>query len=77
MSVKVPSLSVQRGIRRAWYDSDVSRLALLVLYVLAMVAIIIGVDVAFLREHFWVRLLVNVSIVALFGLGYFLFLKKT
>jgi hypothetical protein len=52
------------------------RPVLVALYVLVMVAVIVGVDVLFLREHFWVRLAVNVGIVALFGAVYVLFLKS-
>ena len=47
------------------------------LYVIAMVVIIVGVDVLFLRHLFWPRLLVNVGIVVVFGAGYFLFLKRS
>jgi len=46
-----------------------------VLYVLAMVGIIVGVDVLFLRHQFWPRLIVNVGIVLVFGAVYFKFLK--
>jgi hypothetical protein len=45
------------------------------LYVLAMVAIIVGVDVLFFRHHFWERLTVNVGIVLVFGAFYIRFLK--
>jgi len=34
-----------------------------VLYVVAMAAVIIGVDFAFLRNRFWERLIVNIGIV--------------
>ena len=47
------------------------------LYVIAMVVIIVGVDVLFLRHLFWPRLLANVGIVAVFAAGYFLFLKRS
>ena len=47
-----------------------------VLYVLAMVAVIVGVDVLFLRHLFWPRLIVNVGIVLLFGSVYLTFLKR-
>jgi hypothetical protein len=46
------------------------------LYVLAMVAIVVVVDVLFLRHQFWPRLLVNIGIVVVFGTCYFLFLKR-
>jgi hypothetical protein len=41
-----------------------------------MVAIVVGVDVVFLRHHFWPRLLVNVGIVAVFLVVYLVFLKR-
>jgi hypothetical protein len=46
------------------------------LYVLAMVAVVVGVDVLFLRHQFWPRLLVNIGIVAVFVAFYFRFLKR-
>ena len=45
-------------------------------YVLAMVALIVGVDVLFLRHQFWPRLLANVGIVLVFGVCYFIFLRQ-
>ncbi len=45
------------------------------LYLLAMIAIIVSVDVLFLRNHFAARLISNVGIVAVFIAGYFAFLK--
>jgi hypothetical protein len=53
------------------------RQPLVVLFVLAMVAVVVGVDVLFLRHQFWVRLVVNVGIVLVFGAVYFRFLKRT
>jgi hypothetical protein len=46
-----------------------------VLYVLAMVAVVVGVDVLFFRNQFWARLAVNVGIVLVFVAFYFRFLK--
>jgi len=46
------------------------------LYLLAMVAVVVGVDVLFLKHHFGERLAVNVGIVLLFIAGYFRFLKS-
>jgi hypothetical protein len=37
-----------------------------VLYFLLMVAIIVTVDVLFLRNRFWIRLFTNIGIVAVF-----------
>jgi hypothetical protein len=50
--------------------------AAIVLYVLAMVAVVVGVDVLFLRHHFWDRLMVNVGIVLVLAAFYFRFLKR-
>jgi hypothetical protein len=47
-----------------------------VLYVLALVAVVVGVDVLFFRNHFWERLIVNVGVVLVFGAFYFRFLKR-
>jgi hypothetical protein len=41
----------------------VGRKAAVVLYVLAMVAAVVCVDVLFLQGHLWPRLIVNVGIV--------------
>ncbi|HEY2528121.1 MAG TPA: hypothetical protein VGJ20_09270 [Xanthobacteraceae bacterium] len=47
-----------------------------VLYVVAMAAIIVGVDFAFLRHRFWERLIVNIGIVLAFAAFYFSFLRR-
>jgi hypothetical protein len=44
-----------------------------VLYVAAMAAIIVGVDIAFFRDRFWERLIVNIGIVLVFGAFYWRF----
>jgi hypothetical protein len=49
------------------------RTATVVLGLLAMVALIVGLDVLFLEDHVWLRLMVNVGIVAAFAAGYFKF----
>ena len=46
------------------------RTTIVVLGVLAMVALIVALDVLFLSDHFWLRLAVNVGIVAVFGAVY-------
>jgi hypothetical protein len=45
-------------------------------YVLAMAAVIVGVDVAFFRNRFWERLIVNIGIVLVFGTFYLRFLNR-
>jgi hypothetical protein len=52
------------------------RQAAVVLYVLALVAVVVGVDILFFRHHFWERLIVNVGIVLVFAAVYFTFLKR-
>jgi len=41
-----------------------------VLYVVAMAAVIVGVDLTFFRNRFWERLIVNIGIVLVFGAFY-------
>lgn len=52
------------------------RQAGLVIYVLVMAAVVVGVDVAFFRNRFWERLMVNVGIVLVFGAFYLRFLRR-
>jgi hypothetical protein len=52
------------------------RQAVIVLYVLAMVAVVVGVDVLFFRHQFWERLISNVGIVLVFAAFYLRFLKR-
>ena len=47
-----------------------------VLYVAAMIAIIVGVDVLFFKNRFWERLIVNIGIVLVFGAFYWRFLGR-
>jgi hypothetical protein len=47
-----------------------------VFYVLAMVAVVVGVDVLFFRNHFLPRLLSNIGIVLVFAAFYLRFLKN-
>ena len=52
------------------------RQAAVVLYVLALVAVVISVDLLFFRHQFWYRLIANVGIVLVFGVFYLRFLKR-
>jgi hypothetical protein len=54
----------------------VGRQVAIALYVLAMVAVVVGVDVLFFRHQFWARLIVNVGIVLVFVVVYLSFLKR-
>jgi hypothetical protein len=53
------------------------RQAAVVLYVLVMIAVVSGVGVAFFRNRFWERLMVNVGIVLIFWAFYLRFLKRS
>ncbi|MGO9066462.1 MAG: hypothetical protein ACLQIH_17210 [Myxococcaceae bacterium] len=46
------------------------------LYVVALVAVVVGVDVLFFRNRFWERLMVNVGIVLVFAAFGLRFLKR-
>ena len=52
------------------------RPTVVVLYVIAMVAVIIGTDVAFFRNRLWERLAVNVGIILAFAAFYWRFLAR-
>ena len=47
------------------------------LYVLALIAIVVGVDILFFKHHFWERLIVNIGIVLVFLAFGLRFLKRT
>ena len=52
------------------------RRAAAVLYVLVLIAVVVGVDVLFFRNQFWERLIANVGIVLVFAAFYLRFLKR-
>jgi type IV secretory pathway VirB2 component (pilin) len=56
--------------------TEVGRQVATVLYVVAMVAIIVGVDFAFFKNQFWERLIVNIGIVLVFAAFYLRFLRR-
>jgi len=51
----------------------VGRQAAVALYVLTLVAVVVGVDVLFFRHQFWERLIANVGIVLVFAAFYLRF----
>jgi len=53
----------------------VGRTASIALYVIAMVAVVVAVDVLFFRGHTWARLAANIGIVLIFVAFYFRFLR--
>lgn len=50
--------------------------AVAALYLLAMVAIVVGVDILFFRHQFLERLIVNIGIVLVFVAFYLRFLRR-
>jgi hypothetical protein len=54
----------------------VGKQAAVALYVLAMAAVVVGVDVLFFRHQVWERLIANVGIVLVFAAFYLRFLKR-
>lgn len=49
--------------------------AVAVLYLLALVVVVVGVDILFFRNHVLERLIANIGIVLVFVAFYFRFLK--
>lgn len=47
----------------------------IVLYIVALIAVVVSVDLLFFRNRFWERLVVNIGIVLVFAAFYFRFLK--
>jgi hypothetical protein len=52
------------------------RTAVGVLYVLALVAVVVSVDIVFFGHHFSERLAVNIGIVLVFAAFYFRFVRR-
>jgi hypothetical protein len=48
-----------------------------VIYILVLIAVIVGVDVLFFRDQFWARLIVNIGIVLVFAAFYLRFLRHS
>ena len=55
--------------------AGMGRQVAVVLYVVAMAAVIVGVDFVFFRNRFWERLTVNIGIVLVFAAFYFRFFR--
>jgi uncharacterized membrane protein len=48
---------------------------ILAVYVVALIAVVVGVDVLFFRDRFWERLIANIGIVLVFAAFYLRLLK--
>jgi hypothetical protein len=81
---RLPSLSFEvactRAIDAAGCGSteviEMAKNLSVVLYVAALIAVVVIVDVLFFRQRFWERLMVNSGIVLVFAAFYFRFLKN-
>jgi hypothetical protein len=56
--------------------AEAGRPVAVVLYAVAMAAVIVGVDLVFFRDLVWGRLTVNIGIVLVFAGFYLRFLKR-
>ena len=56
--------------------TEMGRQVAVVLYVVAMAAVIVGVDFGFFRNRFWERLTVNIGIVLVVVAFYLRFLRR-
>jgi hypothetical protein len=52
-----------------------TRSMIIAVYVVALIAVVVGVDALFFRDRFWERLIVNIGIVLVFAAFYLRFLK--
>jgi hypothetical protein len=75
----MPSRQLRYGslaaLRHTKQKVTMGRRTAVVLYVLALVAVVVGVDILFFRNQAWERLLANVGIVLVFGAFYLRFLR--
>jgi uncharacterized membrane protein len=58
------------------WNTRMRRPAAIVLYVLSLIAVVVGVDVLFFRHQFLERLMVNIGLVLVFAAFYMRFLKR-
>lgn len=74
--VNVHLFKVAMRVTRGEYAERVGAKLAVALYLLAMVTVIIGVDVLFLRHHLWSRLAVNVGVIVVFASVYVAFFRR-
>jgi hypothetical protein len=58
-------------------QAEMGRQVAVALYVVAMAAVIVGLDVAFFRNRFWERLIANIGVVLVFAAFYLRFLRHS
>jgi len=57
-------------------SAEMGKKVTLVLYGVAMAAVIVGIDFAFFRHRFWERLTANIGIFLVFAAFYLRFLRR-
>ena len=57
-------------------QAEMGRRVAVALYLVAMVAVIVGLDVAFFRNRFSERLIANIGVVLVFAAFYLRFLRR-
>jgi hypothetical protein len=70
------AVSLDQNRNRQPRGTEMGRQISVVLYVVAMAAVIVGIDFVFFRNRFWERLIVNIGIVLVFAAFYLRFLKE-
>jgi hypothetical protein len=70
-----PVGEISLGARFRLSGGEMTRQATVVLYVMLMIAVVVGVDILFFRNRVGERLMANVGIVLVFGAFYLRFLK--
>ncbi len=53
----------------------IPRLILFAIFLAAMIAVVVGIDLLFFRDRFWERFIANIGIVLVFAAFYVRFLK--
>jgi uncharacterized protein (DUF983 family) len=56
-------------------EIEMTRNMSVALYCVVLIAVVVSVDLLFLKNRFWERLIVNISIVLVFATFYLIFLK--
>jgi type IV secretory pathway VirB2 component (pilin) len=69
-------MSRELGSLQMRNTGEMGRQVAIVLYVVAMAAVIVGVDFMFFRNRFWERLTANIGIVLVFAAFYLRFLRR-
>jgi type IV secretory pathway VirB2 component (pilin) len=70
------SVKASAGAANRQTGTEVGSQKIVALYVALMAAVIVGIDLLFFKNRFWLRLTVNVGIVLVFVGFYFRFLKR-